>query len=384
MKKYKHIITACLALALAIAVMWITGANFLRARQVPLPEKGPGVTEVKMLSNWFHDLEGTNGDTPVYILKGEEDGGSMLILGGTHANECSGYLSAFLFIETAAVHKGTVYVIPYANFSAMTHNDPGEGNLQYFTIKTPSGDRVFRYGSRATNPVDQWPDPNVYVQFPSGQMLSGSETRNLNRAYPGKEDGNLTEKIAYGITSLVKTEKIDITFDLHEASPEYPVINATVAHQNAMAVASEGYLNLIAEGIEMNLEQSPTNFHGLSHRELGDYTNTMALLMETANASQGRLRGASGEEQVLGGQDKFYEQSETLGLLYVPWKSTGGHPIEERCGRHLQGIYEYSRAYGNLNPGREIVYDKVPGYEELYLNADRSMLGGDWLGGFLK
>ena len=85
----------------------------------------------------------------------------MLVLGGTHANEVSGYMSAFTFIETAVVEEGTVYVIPYTNHSAMTHNDPGEGNLQYFTLQTKSGARTFRYGSRATNPVDQWPDNRI-------------------------------------------------------------------------------------------------------------------------------------------------------------------------------------------------------------------------------
>ena len=291
-------------------------------------------------------------------------------------------MSAFTFIENAVVEQGTVYVIPYTNHSAMTHNDPSEGNLQYFTLQTKSGERTFRYGSRATNPVDQWPDPDVYIHYPSGQQLSGSETRNITRAYPGRPDGNLTEKMAYGVAELIRAEDIGITFDLHEASPEYPVINATVAHQDAMEIASEGCINLLLSGIEMSLEQSPTNFHGLTHRELGDYTDTKAILMETANASQGRLRGATTVEQVLGGQDECYLISEELGMLYVPWDETG-HPIEERCGRHLQGIYEYVTAYNNANPDKAIVYSEVPGYSELFLEADPDELGGARLGSFL-
>ncbi|MCF2596488.1 succinylglutamate desuccinylase/aspartoacylase domain-containing protein [Pseudoflavonifractor phocaeensis] len=378
----KNYISAAICLAVSVAIMIVTSMNFLAARDVPLPEKGPSVTEVKMLSDWFDGLKGTNGDTPVYVLKGEKEGGAALVLGGTHANEVSGYMSAFTFIENAVVEQGTVYVIPYTNHSAMTHNDPGEGNLQYFTLQTKSGERTFRYGSRATNPVDQWPDPDVYIHYPSGQQLSGSETRNINRAYPGRPDGNLTEKMAYGVAELIRAENVGITFDLHEASPEYPVINATVAHQNAMNIASEGCINLLLGGINMALEQSPTNFHGLTHRELGDYTDTMAFLMETANASQGRLRGATTVEQVLGGKDECYLISEGLGMLYVPWDENG-HPIEERCGRHLQGIYEYVTAYNNANPDSAIVYSGVPGYSELFLEADPSELGGARLGSFL-
>lgn len=378
----KNYISAAICLVVAVAVMVSTSMSFLAARELPLPEWGPSVTEVKMLSDWFDGLKDTNGDTPVYVLKGEKEGGSVLILGGTHANEVSGYMSAFTFIENAVVEQGTVYVIPYTNHSAMTHNDPSEGNLQYFTLQTKSGERTFRYGSRATNPVDQWPDPDVYIHYPSGQQLSGSETRNINRAYPGRPDGNLTEKMAYGVAELIRAEDIGITFDLHEASPEYPVINATVAHQDAMEIASEGCINLLLSGIEMSLEQSPTNFHGLTHRELGDYTDTMAILMETANASQGRLRGATTVDQVLGGQDECYLISEDLGMLYVPWDETG-HPIEERCGRHLQGIYEYVTAYNNANPDKAIVYSEVPGYSELFLEADPDELGGARLGSFL-
>ena len=273
--------------------------------------------------------------------------------------------------------------MPYTNRSGMTHNDPGEGNLQYFTLNTKSGERTFRFGSRATNPVDQWPDPDVYTHYPSGQRLSGSETRNINRSYPGRPDGNFTEKVAYGISQLIRTQSIQLTFDLHEASPEYPVINATVAHQNASELASMGCLNLLMNGIDMNLENSPVNFHGLTHRELGDFTDTLALLMETANASQGRLRGATTVEQVLGGKDDAYVLSEKLGMLYVPFDENG-HPIEERCGRHLQGVKEYSNAYNELYPDAPIEYSGVPGYNELYLQADSNQLGGERLASFLQ
>jgi len=378
----KNYISAAICLAVSVAIMISTGMNFLAAREVPMPEKGPSVTEVKMLSDWFDGLKDTNGDTPVYVLKGENEGGAALVLGGTHANEPSGYMSAFTFIETAVVEAGTIYVIPYTNRSAMTHNDPGEGNLQYFTLQTKSGERTFRFGSRATNPIDQWPDPDVYVHYPSNQQLSGSETRNINRSYPGRPDGNMTEQVAYGVAELIRTEDVGITFDLHEASPEYPVIHATVAHQNAMDIASEGCINLLLSGIEMSLEVSPTNFHGLTHRELGDYTDTMAILMETANASQGRLRGATTIEQVLGGIDRFYVINEGLDMLYVPYDETG-HPIEERCGRHLQGIFEYIAAYNNANPDDAILYSGVPGYTELFLTADPATLGGAHLGSFL-
>ena len=379
----KHTIVAIVCLIASLAVTLVTGANFVEARSVPEPIVDPSATERKMLSDWFPALKGTAGDTAVYIMRGKEDGGSMLILGGTHANEVSGYMSAFVFLENAAIEQGTVYVIPYSNHSAMTHNDPGEGAPQFFTLHTKSGERTFRYGSRATSPADQWPDPDVYVHASSGQQLTGSETRNLNRAFPGKADGTLTEQIAFGITELIGAEAIDLTFDLHEASPEYPVINATVAHENSMNVAAFGIINLLMEGIEMSLEPSPVNFHGLTHRELGDYTDTLPLLMETANASQGRLRGATNAELALTGKDKCYVLSAELGMLYVPYDENG-HPVEERVGRHLQGVYEYSKEFSAQHPDSPIAYGGVPGYAELFASSDGSDLGGARLGTYLN
>lgn len=144
--------------------------------------------------------------------------------------------------------------------------------------------RVFRYGSRLTNPIHKWPDPAIYVN-PAGQKLSGTEIRNLNRCYPGKRKGYLTEKIAYGIMELIRREKIDLGLDLHEAAPEYPVINAIVFHPNSAELAAFAQMELQLYGFDLRLEASPANLRGLSHREWGDQAGIKAILLETVNAS---------------------------------------------------------------------------------------------------
>jgi len=362
-RKYKHVVSAiCLIAGTAVAV--VTGIdfnNFRNYEELILP--GEGVTETFMLSDYFDGIKDTYGDTEVYVLKGEKEGGSILILGGTHPNEPSGHMAAIVLIEQAKVEAGTVYVIPRANNSAFTHNDPQEGTPHFYHIETASGTREFQFGSRATNPLDQWPDPDVYTHASSGQTLSGSETRNLNRGYPGVEDGTLTEQVCYAITNMVNTLEINMTIDLHEASPEYPTINATVAHENAMDVAALGVLELQMEGIQMSLEPSPSTLHGLTHRELGDYTNTLALLMETGNASQGRLRGKTTEALILTGKDKYYTSAYELGFTYIPYTEEGVS-LEVRTARHIQGILEYTKAYSELR-GEEITISNLPEYSEL-------------------
>ncbi len=359
----KHTISAIICLAGALVAAAIAGASFLATRKPDLIVRGPGVTDVKMLSDWFPGLKGTPGDTEVYILKGADDGASMLVLGGTHPNEPAGHIAAIMLIENAQPKSGTLYVIPRANASGFTANDPQEGAPQSFTIQTPNGPRVFRYGSRATNPIHQWPDPNVYIHASSGQTLSGSETRNLNRGYPGRPDGTLTERVCYGIVQLIKKENVTITVDLHEASPEYPVINAIVAHPKAMQLASDMVLGLEMQDIKISLEPSPVNLRGLTHRELGDFTDTLPVLMETANASQGRLRGRTDEALVLTGKDKWYVRAEKLGRLYVPYDESG-HPLEERVGRHVAAISELMNSWNLEHPEKPLEVEGLPGYED--------------------
>ena len=360
--------TGIIMIFLSLVIAFIAGKEFLKTRELEPIVKGDGVTSMQKLSDYLPALKGTRGDSDIYILQGKEPGGSVLVLGGTHPNEPAAFLTTVLLVENLKVDKGTVYIIPRANGSAMSHNDPQEASPQRFRIKTPYGERWFRFGSRATNPLDQWPDPDVYIHAASGQKLSGNETRNLNRAYPGRADGTYTEKVAYAITELIKKNDINMEIDLHEASPEYPVINAIVAHERAMPISSQVVMNMEFEDIQIGLEPSPPSLHGLSHRELGDYTNTYAVLMETANASQGRLRGKTDENLVLTGKDPIYVKAQKIGRLFVPYDENG-HPIEERVGRHLTGVVQHIIVMGENEPDKEIIIEGLPSYEDLQKNG---------------
>lgn len=367
--KANNKLTAVIILAVSAFVVFYTGASFRSMNKDDVIIPGPSVKEVKMLSDYFQGLKGTPGDTAVYVLEGEEPGGTLLFLGGTHPNEPSGFITAVLFIETAVVEKGRIIVIPQADKSGFTANDPQEASPQYFRLTTGNGtERRFRYGARATNPIHQWPDPDIYVN-PSEQTLSGSETRNLNRCYPGRPDGTLTEKIAYGIMEVIRKENALVSIDLHEASPEYPVINAMVAHEKSIDLASIAVLDLELEGIKIRLEKSPPTFYGLSHRSWGDYSETWPILMETANPSQGRLRSKTNEKLVLTGIDPWYVKAQKLGKLYVPFNDDG-HPLEERVGRHSSSIQAVIRAMEYFFPPEQtITVTGVPVFAELEKNG---------------
>ncbi|MCK7475787.1 MAG: succinylglutamate desuccinylase/aspartoacylase family protein [Rhodopseudomonas palustris] len=223
-------------------------------------------------------LGGTNGDTDVYVLDSGKPGRHRRSSwAAPTATSPPGYMTAILIVEHAVPAAGRLLVVPHANRSSVTHTDYQEASPRVLEFQGASGRRAFRYGSRATNPTDQWPDPDIYVHAASGQQLSGAETRNLNRAYPGRAGrhvhraGRLRHRVA-----RPGRERVDLVVDLHEASPEYPVVNAIVAHERAMPVASAAVLNLEFDDITIGLEPSPKNLRGLSHRELGDATDALA------------------------------------------------------------------------------------------------------------
>jgi len=356
--------TGVIALAGACLISILAVPGFRAMKQQDLIVPGPGVTRRIQLSAYFPPLAATPGDTPVIILEGKNPGGTILVLGGTHGDETAGYLSAVVLIEQARVQSGRLIVVPRANASGFTHNMPQEGHPQRIAIETAHGPRYFTCGARVTNPIHQWPDPQVYTLAGSGQKLSGIETRNLNRAYPGRPDGTLTERIAYAFTSLILREKVDLALDLHEASPEYPVVNTIVAHERATDLAALINMNLQAAGIAIGLEASPRNLHGLSHREWGDATPALAILMESTNPAQGRLRGRTSDTLVTEGMDRYYVRASMRNKLSVPFPESGW-PLRLRVARHLAGVTEFAKSLGELMPDKTVALRGVPEYSSI-------------------
>ncbi|OQB47742.1 MAG: Succinylglutamate desuccinylase / Aspartoacylase family protein [Firmicutes bacterium ADurb.Bin153] len=355
-----------LAVAMSAILIAFSVPSFMAAKSSEeTVVKGPGVTGTAMLSDYCPALKGTNGDTAIYFLDSGQPGATVVVFGGVHSNEPAGALSAILLVENAVVKQGRLIVIPHANSSGMRYTACREGTPMKYTIKTPWGERSFIYGDRLTSPLDQYPDPDVYVHYPSGQLQSGFDVRNLDRAFPGRADGLMTEKIAYGITKVVQDEKAAMVIDLHEARPMNPIVNCMIAHENARRVATMAMLDLeLFEGLKFNLEPSPKNMHGLSHRELGDHTQALAVLMETSNPAMDWLRGPTTADLIVDGYDPFYAEAAARKLLYVPYPAEG-IPLTERVGRHLSGVLALLRSFTELYPDTPVFADGVPNHAEI-------------------
>jgi len=360
-------------LLIAALGLWLFGAagiSFYESRRLQEPVVlGPGVTAVKPLSDYFPALKGSVNDCHVYVLEGNEPGGTILLLGGSHPEEPAGRLAPWLVVEQAVVQKGRLIVALSSNRSGTTVTRPSGAYPPDFQIPTVWGAQTFRMGDRWSNPLDQWPDPEVYIHYPSGQYLAYVDVRNLNRAWPGRANGTLTEQTTFAFMELIRREKVDIAIDFHEAELQYPVISAVVTHQKGQELATMVTMMLTdMEGFKIKTEFSPPTLHGLSHREIGDFSQAISLLFETPEPFLDATRGKTTREQLLTGKDEFVVKAGKHGLLFEKIDERGW-PIAVRVGRHTSSVCQVLETWTEDRPDRAVVVTGIPRYAEVIKNG---------------
>lgn len=352
-------------IGLGVALAFFSGLSFYRSRHLKEPVVlGPGVTQVKKLGEYFRAIKGTINDENVYVLEGAKSGGSILILGGTHPEEPAGRLTTWILTENASVEQGRLFVVNSANRSGTTATRLGGAYPPDYTIATPWGGQKFRMGDRWSNPLDQWPDPEVYIHYPSRQELAYVDIRNLNRDWPGRANGTITEKTCYALIQLIKMEKVDIVIDLHEAELQYPVISVIVAHQKGQDLAAMASMIISSEEFKLGMENSPRALRGLSHREIGDNTDAISLLFESPEPFLDATRGRTDARLLLEGKDEFVVKAGKHGLLFEKIDAKGW-PIDVRVGRHCSTILQVLDVWSQDHADKAVVVRGVPKYAEV-------------------
>jgi len=323
---------------------------------------GYGVTDIGWLSDYFSPLKGTNMDTPVFYMESGVEGPTFLLLGGTHPREIAGTTAATLFLENVVVESGRVIVIPFANKSAASVADSAyRPEMPHFIpVETKSGIRYLVYADRRTDIIDQGiEDPETFIHYPTGFKLEdGSETRNLNRCYPGKIDGTPTQQLAYGIMELIRNEKVNFNLDMHESDTpeEYTTEDGNtyqggrlaymlVCHPKGIEIGAMVNMSLEDEGFPMKLEESSFKFRGLSHREIGDNSDCISFLSESPNPAQDRWRK---NPDVI--DDEKY-------------------PLNHRVGMHLDLIRYLIEYYNMFSVNGEILIENIPYSSDLTENG---------------
>jgi predicted deacylase len=113
----------------------------------------------------------TSTRIPITVIRGAQPGPTLALIGGTHGSEVAPIVAlqrVRAMIDPAAL-RGTVLIVHVANMPSFL------GRTIYYS------------------PIDR---------------------KNLNRVYPGKPDGTISERIAYAITNQI-IERADYVVDMH-------------------------------------------------------------------------------------------------------------------------------------------------------------------------
>jgi predicted deacylase len=359
-----------LLVAVFSLVVTVAGVQLYAHRHFDVPiVAGPGVTRVEKLSKYCPSLKGTAGDTNVFFLESGVPGGTALLIASTHANEVAAALTGFVLVENAVPDQGTLIIIPVFNNSGSRGTWQGDGYPLYFSIETLWGEKKFRMGGRGVSQVDQWPDPDVFVHFPERQLLSYIDARNTNRTWPGRENGVLAERVCYAAMELIRQENVDVAIDLHGAETMFPVTNCIVAPERSVRIAAMAALTVqMQEGFANHVELSPKSFHGLSHREIADYSDAYPFLLEAPIPFLDQPTGPKTVDLLLSGQDEFLLSLSEQKRLFVPYTEEGW-PIEKRVGQHCSVSLEIFKQFTKQFPKLAISLSNAPKYAELIENG---------------
>lgn len=187
--------------------------------------------------------QGEEWETPYYVIDSNLPGPTIFIIGGTHGGELAGWQTALELLKRKP-DRGKFIIVPKANKKGV--------ELRYREIEGEG---------------------------------------NLNRCYPGKEDGIPMEQMAFHIFSLIKETQPDLVLDLHE-SREFHLIDEKYVGQTLIASPDDMTLWIgmcvidvlneeITEEVErFTLLQGPVK--GSTVWAVGKFTQIPAFTVETS------------------------------------------------------------------------------------------------------
>lgn len=136
--------------------------------------------EIVLEKSNYTIMTGTTLETTVYVFKSNVEGPTVFITGGTHGDELAGWHTALKLLERDDF-RGTVIIIPRLNRLACEREE----------------------------------------RYPKTTDENGVKYTDLNRSFPGKEDGTMTQRLAYAIQEEILKYNPKYVIDLHESLKSY-------------------------------------------------------------------------------------------------------------------------------------------------------------------
>ena len=184
-KKLEKFISFALVLLVAFLLVGCQDINETNDKEKENNDDKPKVENV-VTHETYNIMVGTTLETEVHVYTSSIEGPTIFIMGGTHGDEVAGWKAAekLLTPEYYETFIGKVIVIPYANKLGV--------QLQ-----------------------------QRYPGVSSSGLYDGIKYSDLNRAFPGDENGTLTEQLAYALCAEVRKYNPRFVVDLHESRGSY-------------------------------------------------------------------------------------------------------------------------------------------------------------------
>lgn len=169
-------------------------------------------------------LSGTLYETKAHYYSSNKEGFRVAIVGGIHGDEIAGWTAAEKLVSENPFF-GEVLLIPRLNFLAteLRQRYPGAGNKGLYNE----------------------------VQY-----------HDINRVFPGKEDGTITEQIAYEVVKVINEFNPEYVIDLHESLRSYsdpnPRLGDEVIYSNSKSAGVA--LQIVERFNELYLEEGDVRF----------------------------------------------------------------------------------------------------------------------------
>ena len=164
----------------------------------------------------YHLLEETDLETSVSVLQGETEGNVVYLIGGIHGDETAGWKAAGQ-LKGSAISSGMLYILSPANLYGAEH-----------------------------------------------EQRKTKEERDLNRNFPGDENGCDAERIAAAIYQDIAQKQPKLVLDLHEAVSEKEGRDFLGNSLICQSLESSGdlVLELLGASAQEKLTSKPLNLYG--------------------------------------------------------------------------------------------------------------------------
>ena len=218
---------------------------------ISLEELGYFTGEYSTRRTQYTLLEGSDLELTVWHLEGEEEGPCIYVVGGIHGDEKAGWYAGTL-LRQAELRRGSVYILAPANL----------------------------YGAREDQRETQ----------------SG---RDLNRYFPGQEDGWDAQRLAKGIFDDIQEKKPDLVLDLHEANPAEQgrdALGNSLIVENMEGETGQLVLKLLLASEQGALWPQPITLYGSPPE--GSLNHTVSTQLEIPVITVETLRSEDMEQRV--------------------------------------------------------------------------------------